>query len=154
MQVKTPGNTVFGFSVTKPKQPSYLVYSTGFSKAAGTWEKLTGFTEEYDTLDNWSTSTNKFTAPEAGKYLFYAGAWSPGNTNNGDRYAFSATINGGAQNYITGGNYCSVDSPMSGYSVVLNLAQNDYVELYCFSAIATTIGGAGHKLFFGGYLLG
>ena len=112
------------------------------------------FDEEYDTLDNWSTSTNKFTAPEAGKYLFYAGAWSPGNTNNGDRYAFSATINGGAQNYITGGNYCSVDSPMSGYSVVLNLAQNDYVELYCFSAIATTIGGAGHKLFFGGYLLG
>jgi len=141
--------------VTKPYQPAFLAYNNQGFAFAGGWYNLSSSitTEAYDIGGNYGTSTaGRFVAPVAGRYLFYFGGFSVGNTIDA-RYAVSATVNGGSQSYIGGGNYSLVDTPLSGYSVIHNLSVNDYVELQGFSAIATTWGG-GHYVYWGGYLLG
>ena len=76
-------------------------------------------------------------------------------SRNGERYAFGVKINNtGSPDFLTGGNYCITDSPLAPYQIVLNLAANDYVELFYFSAVSTTLGGSTHWLYWGGYLLG
>ena len=143
--------------VTRPYQPAFLSCSTssGFTVTGGSWYNISNaLTEEqYDIGSNYSTSTaGRFVAPVAGKYMFYAGGWSS-ISSNGERYAFCATINGGGYNFIGGGNYCITDSPLSGYSVMYNLAAGDYVELFAFSAVTGTWGAGTHRVYFGGYLL-
>jgi hypothetical protein len=136
----------------RPLQPAFLAYSTGFTVTAGGWYNISNAitTEEYDTGSNYSGG--RFTAPVAGKYLFYFGGWSS-ISSNGERYAVSFTINGGGYFYITGGNYCITDSPLNGASIVFNLAAGSYVELSAFSAVGGTWGGGGHSVWWGGYLL-
>ena len=138
--------------VTKPTQPAFRAYSTGFSKN-NAWQKITFGTENYDIGGHYDHANNKFIAPVAGRYIFYAGGWSS-STSADSRYAFCARVNGGSLSYIAGAHYGNVDSPLAGYSVVHNLAANDYVELLGYSAVATTWGGGSHVLFWGGYLLG
>ena len=140
--------------VTKPNQPAFLAYSTGVNVSNG-WNNLSSSmtTEAYDIGGNYGTLiAGRFVAPVAGRYLFYFGGWGNGSTVDA-RYGVSATVNGGPQYYIGGGNYSLVDTPLSGYSVIHNLSVYDYVELSYFSAIANTWGG-GHYVYWGGYLLG
>ena len=143
--------------LTKPYQPAFLAYRNTTLSVTTTWQNISQgiLTESYDVGPVYSTSTNgRFIAPVAGKYMFYAGGWSVANSN-GERYAFGVKVNnGGSPDFITGGTYCIYDTPLSPYQVVLNLAANDYVELFFYSAINTTIGGGTHWLYWGGYLLG
>jgi hypothetical protein len=140
--------------ITTPNQPSFLAYSnnSGFSVTAGTWINVsTSLTVElYDISSNYSSG--RFTAPVAGRYFFYAGGWSS-ILSNGERYAFSAIVNGGPLTFIGGGNYCLTDSPLSGYSIVYSLAAGDFVDLQVFSAVGGTWGAGTHRVFWGGYLL-
>lgn len=140
--------------ITITSQPAFLVYSGGFNVTGGTWQIIsTSLTSvNHNIGSHFNTSNGRFTAPVAGRYYFYAGGWAS-SASEGSRYAMSVTINGGSQLYLTGGDYCNVDSPLAGYSVVFNLNANDYVELQCFTAVSTQWGG-GHYLYFGGYLLG
>jgi hypothetical protein len=140
--------------LTRPYQPAFLAYSTAVAVSGG-WNNLSASltAEAYDIAGNYGTSTaGRFVAPVAGRYLFYFGGWSTGNTIDA-RYAVSAIVNGGSQSFIAGGNYSTADSPLSGYSVVHNLSANDYVELVYYSAIATQWGGSTHWVYWGGYLL-
>ena len=139
-------------NITKPLQPAFRALSTGFSKN-NNWQKITFGTENYDIGGYYDHGNNKFTAPVAGRYVFYAGGWSS-STSTDSRYAFCARVNGGGLHYLAGAHYGNVDSPMAGYSVIHNLAANDYVELWGYSAVATTWGGGSHYMFWGGYLLG
>ena len=143
--------------VTMPYQPAFLAYRNTALSVTTTWQNISSgmITESYDVGSVYSTSTNgRFVAPVAGKYMFYAGGYSGGNTS-GERYGFGVKINNiGSPDFITGGNYCTGDTPLAPYQVVLNLATNDYIELWFFSAISTTIGGPTHVLYWGGYLLG
>jgi len=140
--------------VTMPFQPSFLAFGSK-SHPGGSWIVVSdGFTSErYDTTGSFNTSNGRFTAPAAGRYFFYAGGYTS-SAGNGERYAFSAVTNGGSQDFISGGNLCLVDSPLSAYSVVLNLSAGDYVDLRMYSAAALTIGAGAHTAYFGGYLLG
>jgi len=106
--------------------------------------------EQYDITNNYSSG--RFTAPVAGRYLFYFGGYST-ISSNGDRYAVSFTINGGGYAYISGGNYCIADSPLNGTSIVYSLAANDYVEMSAFSAVGGTWGAGYHTVWWGGYML-
>jgi hypothetical protein len=137
-----------------PLQPSFLAFSTssGFSVTGGAWINISTFltVESYDIGSNYSSG--RFTAPVAGRYFFYAGGYSSISSND-ERYAWSAVVNGGPQTFIGGGNYCLVDSPLAGYSVVYNLAAGDYVDLFVFSAVGGTWGPSTHRVFFGGYLM-
>jgi hypothetical protein len=143
--------------LTKPYQPAFLAYRNTTLSITNTWQLISNgiLTEAYDVGSIYSTSTNgRFVAPVAGKYMFYAGGYSAGSSD-GERYAFGVKVNGvGGPDFITGGNYCIGDTPLSSYQVVLNLAANDYVELFFYSAISTTLGGSTHVLYWGGYLLG
>ncbi len=143
--------------LTKPYQPAFLAYRNTTLSVITTWQNISQdiLTESYDVGSVYSTSTNgRFVAPVAGKYMFYAGGYSVGSSN-GERYAFGVKVNNaGSPDFITGGNYCLTDTPLAPYQIVLNLAANDYVELFFFSAIYTTIGGSPHVLYWGGYLLG
>jgi hypothetical protein len=132
--------------LTKPYQPAFLAYRASALAISATWQNISQgiLTESYDVGSVYSTSTNgRFVAPVAGRYMFY------------ERYAFGVKVNNvGSPDFITGGNYCITDTPLAPYQIVLNLAANDYVELFFFSAISTTIGGTPHVLYWGGYLLG
>jgi hypothetical protein len=141
-----------GGQVQRNNQPSFLAYSTGFTVTAGGWYNISNAitSEQYDITNNYSSG--RFTAPVAGRYLFYAGGWAVIGSS-GERYAFCARVNNGGLFYIGGGNYCSVDSPLSGYSIVCDLAANDYVDLWLFSAVGGQWGGGSHSAWWGGYML-
>lgn len=143
--------------LTKPYQPAFLAFrNTALSHPSG-WQLISNdiLTESYDVGPVYSTSTNgRFVAPVTGKYMFYAGGYSSSSTS-GERYAFGVKINNsGSPDFIAGGNYSLLDSPLAAYQVVLHLNANDYVELYFFSAVATTLGTGSHPIYWGGYLLG
>jgi hypothetical protein len=143
--------------LTTPYQPAFLAFrNTALSHPSG-WQLISNdiLTESYDVGPVYSTSTNgRFVAPVTGKYMFYAGGYSSSSTS-GERYAFGVKINNsGSPDFIAGGNYSLLDSPLAAYQVVLHLNANDYVELHFFSAVATTLGGGTHPLYWGGYLLG
>ena len=144
--------------VTKPYQYTFLVDTTNHQKSAN-WSKITDHAPvaaqctNVSDGTNWSNSTQRFTAPVAGVYHFYVGGWSYGNSN-GSRYAYCFKHqNGNNFDYIGGGDYCSGDSPMAGWSRDIKLSAGEWVELWGYSVIAVRWGG-GHHFFWGGYLLG
>ncbi len=146
--------------VFKPRQFEFIVESNGASVSSNSWNKLTGLSidsaHSTGIADGtyWSNSNQRFTVPVTGTYMFFFGGWSSINTStNNNRYATCFRINGGSFKYIFGGSYCAVDSPMDGTSIVYKLGANDYIELWYYSNIAGTWGG-GHRIFWGGYLLG
>jgi hypothetical protein len=144
-----------GGSVTIPSQPSFFAYGSGISLSGGTWQTVsTGLTTtSYNVGSNYNTSNGRFTAPVAGKYCFYAGGYfSQGG--NGSRYAFCASVNGGSDDFLAGGDMCDVDSPLSSYMIIRNLNAGDYVLLRMFVATSVTYGAGSHPGFFGGYLMG
>lgn len=140
--------------VTMQYQPSFLAFGSK-SITAGSWQLISdGFTStQHNVASCYNTSNGRFTAPVAGRYAFYCGGFA-NLAGNGERYAFNARINGGSQSYIGGGNYSQVDTPISGYSVVVALSAGDYVDLLSFSALAVSYGSGPHQFYFGGYLLG
>ena len=144
--------------VTKPYQYVFTV-STGNHQKTANWSKITNHAPVASLCTgvsdgtNWSNSTQRFTAPVAGVYHFFVGGWSYGNSN-GSRYAYAFRhTNGNNLTFIGGGDYCSGDSPMVGWSRTIKLAKDEWVELWGYSAIAVQWGG-GHVFYWGGYLLG
>jgi len=144
--------------VTKPYQYVFTVSTTNHSKTAN-WSHVTNMSPvaaqctNVSDGSNWSNSTQRFTAPVAGVYHFFVGGWSYGNSN-GSRYAYCFKhTNGNNYTFISGGDYCSGDSPMAGWSRTIKLSAGEWVELWGYSAIAIRWGG-GHHFYWGGYLLG
>ncbi len=146
--------------VYKPRQFEFLVESNGATISANSWNKLTGLSPDSAHSTGisdgtyWSNTNQRFTVPVTGTYMFFFGGWSGINTStNNNRYATCFRINSGSFKYIFGGSYCAVDSPMDGTSIVYKLSANDYIELWYYSNLSGTWGG-GHRIFWGGYLLG
>ena len=145
-------------AVTHPYQYVFIVETNGVSKSAN-WSQITGLSPDASQCTGvsngtyWSNSTQRFTAPVTGVYHFFVGGWAT-SASNGSRYAYTFKhTNGNHYNYIGGGNYCLVDSPMDGFSRTIKLSAGEWVELWGFSSVSTTWGG-GHRFFWGGYLLG
>ena len=145
-------------AVTKPYQYVFTATTTNHSKTAN-WSHITDHTlvaaqcTGVSDGNNWSNSNQRFTAPVAGVYHFFVGGWTYGNSN-GSRYAYCFKhTNGNNYTFIGGGDYCSGDSPMAGWSRTIKLSAGEWVELWGYSAIAVRWGG-GHHFFWGGYLLG
>lgn len=148
LQVDSSGRVRMG------SQPSMKVYTTGQVISASGWAKFPGFgSVVFNDGGNWNSGTQRFTAPVSGRYLFSVGGWTSGSVN-GERYAYSFAVNGSYISFISGGNYCVTDSPMSGFTDTLKLNAGDYVELYYYSAQVCTWGGGSHTFHMSANLLG
>lgn len=94
------------------------------SFSANTTTKLNFATEEFDTNNNFASS--RFTATVPGKYLFTASALLTGVTGGADIYIFKNGTYSGIGSAING----NVTKSGLSASGVLDLAVNDYVEVY------------------------
>ena len=125
--------------------PGFKVKNHGFTKGTG-WTHIGASITTVDYNNNssgWSSSNGRFTPTRAGYYLFSFGGWANASTN-GARYATSFAKNN-SLTYISGGDYCSVDSPLNGHSEVIYMnGSTDYVQLYAYSAISCTWGTTSH----------
>ena len=150
MQIDTAGR------VTMPYQPAFRASSAASVDYTTGTTKITVYTGAVFNIGNhYNTSTQRFTAPVAGVYIFTARAWArQGNvTEAGIQF-----VKNGAASQGT----LRIGSSRDGYStlqpmVYVSLAVNDYVEVFtenCSStgAIHTSAGDANSM--FAGYLLG
>ena len=153
LQIDTPGR------VTKPYQPGFYAYSTGFSKSTG-WQNISQYmTNIGHNIGNHYTSTGgntgRFTAPVTGRYVFHVGGWSSHNGGtNCQRYMYSIFVNGSNIGNGAGGNYSDGDSPMENGSFIVQLTAGQWVQVNAFSSVACTYGSSTHHFHWSGYLLG
>jgi len=146
--------------VTKPLNPYFYAYSTGFSKNANAWQAISPFISTVSVnvgshYANSGTGAGRFTAPITGRYLFMVGGWA--NINGGtanNRYMYSVYVNNGNVGNGGGGNYSNIDTPMENASFILQLTAGQFATLYAFSAVSGTWGGSTHHFHWSGYLLG
>lgn len=113
-------------------------------------------TKTYDTGSNVDVSTNKgrFTAPVAGFYYFNARIGSSGANGSATR-AFAMIYKNGSEVSRGLDNLYSA-SPGFTCAVVadtIQLAANDYIEIYLFTSAATTMQGNTQEAYFSGFLL-
>jgi hypothetical protein len=113
-------------------QEGFKVYnSSGFSKGT-----------------NWEHIGDSITTVD-----YNNGGWAAPNSD-GSRYATCFRHSTTGLRYISGADYCSVDSPLNGHSEVIYMnGSGDYVELYAYSSISTTWGGSSHSVWWGAEFL-
>ena len=109
--------------------PAFLVESpsSGQTLSSGTWTKLVGWTNVYDTASGFDLTNDKFTIPsgQGGKYFVYGFI----------KYAANATRRIQVAVYKNGSINRSASSYTEYYSgvhlgVAISLAASDYIELY------------------------
>jgi hypothetical protein len=153
--------------ITIPLQPAFSAYrdeslnnfAVGTSSGSPNIVPFAGTT--VNTGSCFSTSTNRFTAPVAGRYMFLASiCWT---TNGNERWAAINFQKNGA-GAVGGSTYMGmVNMPYSTYgsttyasssgSVIVTLAANDYIQVGAFSSSGTALVWQ-LGCFFSGYLLG
>jgi len=126
--------------VTAPFQPGCMAYRTGGNQSISDQSetKVDLAAESYDIGSVFNTSTSTFTAPIAGRYLVIAavsmagaerihcGIWINGINNNVSQGMPSAYLQTGDQAVSDGSQQYAMNSR------ILNLAANDYVNLYVY----------------------
>ena len=140
-------------------QPNFLAsLNSNYTLSSG-WAKFpTGlFTRVIHNVgSHFSTSTNRFTAPVAGMYLFYGGMASDGGASASSYLGYEFYVNGARK--WDGWNYKVAGYQKEQNMRIFQLAAGDYVEPGYESATTfTALGGASNDnpyTRFGGYLLG
>ncbi|NOR84481.1 hypothetical protein GQ473_00035, partial [archaeon] len=93
-------------------------------------------TEEYDNGDNFDTSTNRFTAPVDGRYVFSAQVMIDTPVTSDTRYEISILVNGAGG--VTNIDYSSIAGfETMAVSTEIELTANDYVEIKVHNKHAT-----------------
>lgn len=143
--------TSYGY-ITSTVQPAFLAYLTSSVTAQGVIAfNNDSSNDAFDTNSNYSTSTGRFTAPVAGRYIFSVGVISE---------SLNAAIEGWLRKngYMIAYVYCSapgssVRSTAWG-TVVVTLAANDYVDYYHNIGGVYGVGTQGAGSYFTGALIG
>jgi hypothetical protein len=128
--------------VTMPNQPAFMAYKNGNqSLTAHTLTKITSWTEASDQSNSWDNATATFTAPSAGIYLF--GILMQANVNGGLHCMIRKNGNNGVygDNYLDGG-----DISGGGYTLLMPMAANDYVEYLAYLTVNGNINSGRSKV--------
>jgi C1q domain len=148
MNLQTPDSTMAINSsgyVAKQYQPAFYAYPSGEIPASAS-TVLAFNSTMFNVGSCYSTSTYRFTAPLAGRYVFEQQSLAQGSSSMLD---VSLRINGSA--YTNFRTY-SADAQVGG-GVVVSLAANDYVDFYRSYTDRNTYPGPIWS-FFSGYFLG
>ena len=132
--------------------PAFSAYkgSAQSSLSANQYNKITFTTEEFDADSAYDASNSKFVAPSAGKYFFstlmrvYPSSgvvgMSPGFYKNGSLVRYNRQYN--------------EDSQSVEHQIIMDLAQNDYVEVYLYvHTYTSTVSGGQNSNIFQGFKL-
>lgn len=96
-------------------------------------------TEAFDDLNEYSTSTGKFTATNAGTYVFSATVH--GVTTTVGRRTVMIFVNGSERYRLQENAQIRGDCALGGTSAPLALNAGDYVQVYYLTSVADTIDG-------------
>jgi len=147
--------------ITKPLQPSFRAGRSGNVNPGSNSVIIFNTTGGYgfNIGGNYSTSTGRFTAPIAGRYVFSTCViWmSVGNSQSMDD-AFTINVNGTTSSYSwRRATYISGTTGIGGYytdfgTYMLNLSAGDYVTIV--NRYDLTVHGNENYTWFAGYLVG
>jgi hypothetical protein len=140
--------------VTMPYQSSFWAYLTA-SQTVSSGNQLIAFNAtSWDVGNNFNTSTNRFTAPVTGKYLFAATVATGGGAATQNYFGVQFYLNG--TQYVVGG---WNRQEATGYIVdskttLLSLNAGDYVTVIVESQNGFNVNYTTKGSFFTGYLIG
>jgi hypothetical protein len=133
--------------IKKPYQPCFSAgrLSPSQNITANTQTIIALNTKEFDVGNNFNTSTYRFTAPVAGRYLFTAAVQF---SNTGGAHTVFK-INGSTRNdgWVDFG-----DATASAQSRIYDLVSGDYVQLACYHTVTTSMSHDRSKMT--GFLIG
>jgi hypothetical protein len=125
--------------LTLPSQPSFFAASTAGQVEFSTGAVMVFNTTRHNTGSHYNTSNGRFTAPVAGKYLFSVNFYTYPNI----RASITVAING--SQYQPGDvvpllyHENDVGSISSGFTILLSLSANDYVEVRSRAGYVSTV---------------
>lgn len=136
----------------------FSVYKTGDTNLNNAWVKVALDTELFDTNNNFDSATNyRYVAPVAGFYQINAQVAVASAGLLSSACAEAAIYKNGAVLAYLGprliGSGSSTQMPRMGASFLLQLAANDYLELYGFCSESRNIVGGAERTFMSGYLV-
>ena len=135
----------------KPYQPAFRVgKTTGQSGSGGSFIDPISFQQtDFNIGNHFSTSTSKFTAPVAGRYIFN---WSVSiNRNSASYTGVYSYVNGSYLDWTNSFQYSAPSWFPHDASIIVNLAANDTFHIVGRQDSNASIDNSG---WFAGYLLG
>ena len=139
-----------GTVMVSGNMPAFSAYqSSAQTTTAATYTKVQFQTEEFDTNNNFDSTTNyRFTPTVAGYYQLTGGINGSGQTT-----AFQVVLykNGSAFKFFA--NTTAVDAGIYGTALVYANGSTDYFELYAYSGTASTLTAANTLTYFQGAMV-
>lgn len=138
--------------ITKPYQPSFCAHAAGGTGYSGS-TTIVFPTIKHNTGSHYNNSTGRFTAPVAGRYLFYAQMLGDSSGNRTIAYiAMNGTTDASGQN-IEISAYTGTYNSAQG-TVIMDLVAGDYVSIKTSTSTNAWYNGSSFQNFFCGYLIG
>ena len=139
LQLRTNGNT-------QPNQPSFFCYPSASFSASGGSIKYIFDSEAHDSNNEYNHTTGKFTAPTAGRYMFLCNLGIQASTSELTYIGIGVRKNNTGSVYYGGWSDKQATSnshyAQASSSIIMYLAQGDYVELYIeLSGTHSVLGG-------------
>ena len=146
--VFTAGPTGVSFTNASTAAPAFSAYqSSAQTLSSGTWTKIIFQTEEFDTNNNFDSTTNYRFTPTVAGYYQVNGAVCIGSTNTGG--AISIYKNGG--NFKQGFSSASTATVIQGWiasALIYFNGSTDYVELYQYITVGQALSATAQVTYF------